>query len=149
MRDVQAFLSLANFYCHFICHFADIAHPLTDPTCKDIEFAWSAECAASFEMLRMALTTAPVLQVFDSAKPNELWVDASQFAVVATLVQPGDDGKMLPLEYLSHRLSAAECNYDATDHEFVAILVGLQYWHHYLVGTKFIVHGDHASLKWL
>ena len=67
----------------------------------------------------------------------------------ATLVQPGDDSKMLPVEYLSHRLSAAERNYDATDREFVAILVGLRRWRHYLVGTKFIVCSDHASLKWL
>ena len=133
----------------FVHHFADIACPLTELTRKDIEFAWFTECAASFETLKAALTTTPVLQVFDDAKPSELWVDASQFAVGATLVQPGDDGKMLPVEYLSHRLSAAECNYDATDHEFVAIPVGLRHWHHYLVGTKFIVHSNHASLKWL
>ena len=67
----------------------------------------------------------------------------------ATLVQPRDNGKMLPVEYLSHRLSAAERNYDATDREFVVILVGLRHWRHYLVGTKFIVRSDHASLKWL
>ena len=77
MRDVQAFLGLANFYHRFVRHFADIARPLTDLTRKDIEFAWTAECAASFKMLKMALTTAPVLQVFDDAKPSELWVDAS------------------------------------------------------------------------
>ena len=99
--------------------------------------------------IEKALTTTPVLQVFDDTKPSELWVDVSQFAVGATLVQPGDDGKMLPVEYLLHRLSAAEHNYDATDHEFVAILVGLQCWRHYLVGTKCIVHSNHASLKWL
>ena len=67
----------------------------------------------------------------------------------ATLVQPVDDGKMLPVEYLSHRLSAAERNYDATDRDLVAILAGLWRWHHYLVGTKFIVRSNHASLKWL
>ena len=67
----------------------------------------------------------------------------------ATLVQPGDNGKMLPVEYLSHWLSAAEHNYDATDRELVAILAGLRHWRHYLVGAKFIVRSDHASLKWL
>ena len=77
VRHIQAFLSLANFYHRFVCHFADITHPLTDLTPKDIEFAWTSKCTASFEMLKMALTTAPVLQVFDNAKPSELWVDAS------------------------------------------------------------------------
>ena len=59
--DVQAFLGLANFYRRFVHRFADIAHPLTDLTRKDIEFAWTAECADSFETLKTALTTAPVL----------------------------------------------------------------------------------------
>ena len=77
MRDAQVFLGLANFYRHFVRRFADIAHPLTDLTRKDVEFVWTAECAASFEMLKLALTTTPVLQVFDDAKPSELWVDAS------------------------------------------------------------------------
>ena len=77
VRDVQAFLGLANFYRHFVHGFADIARPLTDLTRKDIEFMWTAECAASFETLNMALTTTPVLQVFDDAKPSELWVDVS------------------------------------------------------------------------
>ena len=77
MQDVQAFLGLANFYHRFVHCFADIARPLTDPTRKDTEFAWSAECTASFETSKTALTTAPVLQVFDDAKPSELWVDAS------------------------------------------------------------------------
>ena len=86
VRDIQVFLGLANFYCRFVRHFADIARHFTDLTCKDTEFTWSAECAASFETLKIALTTAPVLQVFDDAKPSELWVGASQFAVGATLV---------------------------------------------------------------
>ena len=101
MRDVQAFLSLANFYHQFVRRFADISRALTHLTRKDIEFAWSAECAASFEKLKTALATAPVLQVFDNAKPSELWVVASQFAVGTNLVQPGDDGKMLPVEFVA------------------------------------------------
>ena len=100
-------MSLANFHRQFVHRFADIGRPLTDLTRKDIEFVWTAECAALFETLKMALTTTPVLQVFENAKPSELWVDASQFAGGATLVQPGDDGKILPVEYLSHWLSAA------------------------------------------
>ena len=70
-------IGLGNFYHRFVRHFADIMHPLTDLTCKDTEFAWSAECATSFETLKMALTTTPVVQVFDDTKPSELWVDAS------------------------------------------------------------------------
>ena len=55
----------------------------------------------------------------------------------------------LPVEYMSHRLSSAECNYSATEREFVAIISGLRHWRHYLVGKPYLVRTNHASLKWL
>ena len=48
-----------------------------------------------------------------------------------------------------HKLSAAECNYDAINREFVAIVSRLKGWRHYLLGTHFLVRSDHASLWYL
>ena len=56
------------------------------------------------------------------------------------LVQPSDYGKhWMLVEYLLHKLSAAEHNYDATNREFVAIVRGLKRWRHYLLGTHFVI----------
>ena len=55
----------------------------------------------------------------------------------------------LPVEYLSHKLSAPERNYNAMNREFVAIVSGLKRWRHYLLGTHFVVGSDHASLRYL
>ena len=41
---------------------------------------------AAFKKLKEALTSAPILQVFDKDKPHEVWVDVSGYAVGATLV---------------------------------------------------------------
>ena len=46
-------------------------------------------------------------------------------------------------------MSAAERNYDATNREFVAIVSGLRRWRHFLLGTRFVVRSDHASLRYL
>ena len=66
--------------------FAAIAKPMTDLTKKDRDFTWSNEEEAAFQKLKEALTSAPILQVFDEDKPHEVWVDASDYAVGATLV---------------------------------------------------------------
>ena len=66
--------------------FAAIAKPMTDLTKKDRDFTWSTEEEATFQMLKEALTSAPILQVFDKDKLHEVWVDASDFAVGAMLV---------------------------------------------------------------
>ena len=77
---------MANIYRGFVKGFAAIAKPMTDLTKKDRDFIWSTEEDAAFRKLKEALTSAPILQVFDEDKPHEVWVDASDYAVGATLV---------------------------------------------------------------
>ena len=79
-------MGLANFYRRFVKGFATIAKPMTDLTKKDRDFTWSTEEDGAFRKLKEALTSAPILQVFDEDKPHEVWVDASDYAVGATLV---------------------------------------------------------------
>ena len=66
--------------------FVAIAKPLTDLMRKDKDFTWGTEEEAAFWKSKKALTSAPILQVFDEDKPHEVWVDASDYAVGATLV---------------------------------------------------------------
>ena len=66
--------------------FAAIAKPMTDLTKKDRDFTWSTNKEATFQKLKEALTSAPILQIFDKDKPHEVWVDASDYAVGTTLV---------------------------------------------------------------
>ena len=86
VREVQGFLGLANFYRRFVKGFAAIAKLMTDLTKKDRDFTWNAEEEAAFQKLKAALTSAPILQVFDEDKPHKVWADASDFAVGTTLV---------------------------------------------------------------
>ena len=79
-------MGLANFYRRFVKGFAAIAKPMTDLTKKDRDLTWSNEEEAAFQKLKEALTSAPILQVFDEDKLHEVWVDASDYAVGATLV---------------------------------------------------------------
>ena len=86
MPEVQGFLGLVNFYRRFVEGFAGIAKPLTDLTQKDKDFTCRSEEEATFNKLKKALTSAPVLQVFDEDKLREVWVDAFDYAVGGTLV---------------------------------------------------------------
>ena len=42
IKDVQSFLSFANFYWRFIKSFSQLAGPLTALIWKDIKFDWSS-----------------------------------------------------------------------------------------------------------
>ena len=56
---------MANFYRRFVKGFAAIAKPMTNLTKKDRDFTWSTEEETAFQKLKEALTSAPILQVFD------------------------------------------------------------------------------------
>ncbi|XP_075489518.1 uncharacterized protein LOC142528361 [Primulina tabacum] len=50
-----------GYYRRFISGFSQISKPLTQLTCKNVQFEWTHDCENSFNELRQRLTTAPVL----------------------------------------------------------------------------------------
>ena len=75
-------------------------------------------------------------------------MDASSYAVGATLFQKDARGKQKAIGYASKTLNSAERNYDIWDREFLGLIFGLTYWRHLLCGTRLTVQVfvDHANL---
>ena len=90
---MQGFLGLAIFYRRSVKGSTGIAKPLTNLSKINKYFIWRSEEEATFKRLKKNLTSAPILQVFDKDKPHEVWVDVSDYAVGAILVQQDDDSK--------------------------------------------------------
>ena len=134
VKDVQAFLSFANFYCRFIPEFLKKVKPLNKLTKgtqyttrsgnKKIKygvFQRSTKCQKAFEDLKRAFTTAPVLAHYDWSLETWVETNASDFVVAEVLFQK--HGKVLkPVAYFSKKMSPAECNYMIYDKELLAIV---------------------------
>ena len=69
VRDVQSFLGFANFYRWFICNFSDIVNPLTRLTRKQTTFAFGEKELVSFEFLKSAFSSAPILHHWVPDRP--------------------------------------------------------------------------------
>ncbi|KAL1189306.1 hypothetical protein V5N11_014309 [Cardamine amara subsp. amara] len=74
--------------------------------------------------------------------------DASDFAVGAVLGQRKDK-KLHAVYYASRTLDDAQKNYATTEKELLAVVFAVEKFRSYLVGSKVIVHTDHAALKYL
>ena len=148
-EQLHSFLGLALYYSRFVKDFARLAAPLHRLTSKSCPFKWTPEAQASFDALRVALCSPPVLGYPDpKGGPFVLDCDASQGAVGAVLSQV-QDGEERVLAYSSEVLSKSRRNYCVTKKELYAIVRALKHFHHYLTGRPFIVRTDHASLQWL
>ena len=108
VKQVCAFLSLGNFYRHFIKDYAIISHPMVDLTCKDVIFNFGDQEKASFEALKAAFTTAPVLQYPDQDREFCLETDASEFAIGGVISVKCNDGEFRPIVYMLYSMTPPE-----------------------------------------
>ena len=61
--DVRRFVGLANYYNKFVSRFSALAAPLTALCSPRSRFTWGPAEQQSFDSLKAALTSAPVLRV--------------------------------------------------------------------------------------
>jgi len=147
VQDTRSFLGLAGYYRRFINRFSHLAAPLSELLHKDKSFKWTAIEEQAFEVLKKAISSAPVLILPDPKLPYVVTADASGFAVGATLSQDQGNG-LQPIAYLSKKMLPAEKNYPVHEQELLAIICALREWRHYLHGSSFRVVTDHNSLKY-
>ena len=150
--EVRSFLGFANYCRRFIRNFATIAAPLTELTRTSSPFPdqLTPDAIASFEALKLALTTAPLL-ILPSLGPDAdfvLYTDASTLAIGAVLMQDQGAG-LQPVAYESRKLNSHERNYPVCDLELLAVVHALRVFRCYLEGCRrFTVYTDHDTLKY-
>ena len=141
-KEVHSFLGLASYYRRFIPQFAKWANPLHDLICPIVmkkthariklpplqlnlpPFQWTAVHQKSFDKLKLALTTAPVLAYPDYGKPFLLETDASLKGLGAVLSQEDSNSNMHVISYASRTLKPYEKsmqNYSSAKLELLAL----------------------------
>ena len=148
LRDLRSFLGHVGFYCRFIRDFAKVFKPLTTLLCKDKDFFIDKEGERAFEILKLALIEAPILQSPNWDLPFEIMCDASDYAVGAVLGQRIDK-KPTAIWYASKTLAEAQMNYTTTEKEMLAVVYALEKFRPYILGSKIVIYADHAALKYL
>ena len=93
VKDIQSFLGFANFYRRFISDYSKITVLLTRLTRKGTPWDFSNTCRSSFESLKKAFTTAPVLARWSPGDPLIVETDTSDYALGAILstIDPSDN----------------------------------------------------------
>ena len=87
-KEIKQFLGLVGYYRKFIPRFSDVAKPLTRLTRHNTLFQWSGKCDFTFQSLKNALCTKPVLKFPDPQKLYILFTDPSKYAWAGILTQP-------------------------------------------------------------
>ncbi|GFS70624.1 hypothetical protein TNCV_520341 [Trichonephila clavipes] len=132
----------------FIKGFCYLAEPLQSLLKSGVEFHWGPEEVEAFNGLKKALTSDPVLGMYDERAFTEIHTDASGYGIGAVLVQIQNNVEKV-IAYASRTLTKAEKNYSTTERECLAIVWATNKFRPYIFGKHFTVVTDHHSLCWL
>ena len=120
VKDIQSFLGFANFYCHFIYEYSRIVVPLTNLTRKNVPWNFTDECHSTFNTLKKAFSTTPVLTHWIPDTQITVETDASDYALAAILSITTPSSKLHPIAFHSQTFTSPEHNYDVHDKELLA-----------------------------
>ena len=148
LTEVRSFIGLLQFFRRFIKGFSEVAAPLTGLTRKGKGIAaWDSTCDDSFNTLKQAITTSPILTSPNWSRPFRCHVDASQKAVGGTLTQLDEEGNKRVVAFFSKRLSEVEERYTANERELLGLVYFLKRFRCYLEGSSFEVFTDNQVLS--
>ena len=149
VHDVRSFLGLASYYRQFVRGFSEMSSPLTALTRAGVEWDGSQAQHQSFNRLKLALTTAPVLKLPDFERQFVVTTNANDAVVGAILEQDFGNG-LRPVAFASRKLNDAEMRYSAYEWELLGIVWALAQWKHFCRGPHaVIIQRDHAPLRHL
>lgn len=86
LKEVKGFLELTGYYRRFVLDYGSIATSLYQLTKKDA-FYWNEQAMQSFEKLKKAMTTLPVLALPDFEKKFIIEANAFGTGLGAVLMQ--------------------------------------------------------------
>ena len=116
-------------------------------------FKWYSDQQESFEKLKQALISSPILAYPDYSKPFVLETDASLKGLGAVLSQEDDQGKYRVISFASHALKPFErsmWNYSLAKLESLALKWAIcDKFRDYLIGSKFTVLTDNNPLMYV
>ena len=69
VKELRSFLGLAGYYRRFVRHFAIIAKPLTALLKKGVFYVWTQDQEISFNTLKQAVISSPVLALPNFNQP--------------------------------------------------------------------------------
>ena len=87
LTELQRFLGMINHLGKFIPNLAEVTAPLQTLSKKDVVFNLQKPQLDAIEKLKILITSAPILKIFDPNLPTRLKIDASSEGVGALLEQ--------------------------------------------------------------
>jgi len=127
-KEVRQLLGFFSYFRTYIKNFAEIAHPLTELTKKDVpnQTPWALVHQRAFDALKNHLCAATNLHVIQFGQPCDILVDASGISVGSCLIQWDENGMEKPIAFASCKLTPTQTMWSTIEREAYAVIFALK-----------------------
>ncbi|MGL4850595.1 MAG: reverse transcriptase domain-containing protein, partial [Clostridium sp.] len=146
VRDLRRFLGLAGWFRDFIPHYAYRTARLTEALKKNTVWNWDEELEHAFNDVKSGLRDIQKLKILEKNKEFRLRTDACDTGLGAILLQTDKEGRWVPVQWASKKLTPTEKRYTISEKEMLAVVFGIKKFESDLRGRKFHLMTDHKAL---
>lgn len=145
-QEMHSFLGLCGYYARFVPGYAELTKPLRFAAMNKGALHWTDGMRESFQKLRTAMTSPPVLALPSFRGTFVLYTDACNSSVGSVLTERVKDTERV-IAYDSKTLTKQEAKWSTYDKELWAVVHAIRRFRQYTVGSQFEVVTDHKPLQ--
>jgi hypothetical protein len=151
--QMESFLGFTAFIRQHIRHYSELSAPLVDVKHQK-SIVWNNLLEQSFQTLKKAISTAPILKFPDFSRPFFIASDASNLGCGGVLYQPdGQSDEMTATNIVAicaKKWGTSQKRYSAYKKELFGLVYCLRKFHQYIWGrTDTVVFTDHKPLTYM
>ena len=135
-----------NFLRRFIPNLAEHLREITNMLKKDSQVRWTEEAVKSFNLVKIALSSAPILISPDYTQDFILFSFASEHTLAAVLMQKRD-GVEKPIAFFSRIIRDGELKYNIIEKQALVLVKALKYFRVYILHSHIIAYVPNAAVK--
>lgn len=140
--QLQSLLGKENFLRHFVPNHVDITKGFMRLLKSWVPFFWYESTQCSFDALKKALISAPLLSPLDYNKYFMLYLATPESFIGMVLVQEDDELKQHVIYYLSRGLVGSKLKYSHVEKLALAAFHIVQHLQHYILLRKTTIVAD-------
>ena len=120
--------------------------PIRELLVKNTTWTWGPPQQDAFDKIKKALTSAPILTLYDPNKATKIAADASSYGHGAEVLQEEEPDTWKPVSFISRSMTTTEARYAQIEKEALAVTWACELSSNYIIGKPITIETDHKPL---